>query len=494
MATYGPPDVVMAFIGETGSGKSTCINYFANFFDGKAYTETSGFSDIFVVIPNRLFPQAKSGYRSTERNINDNTRSQTTECNEYDLVYKNAEQNNKKIQIKIIDTPGLSDTDMTKDDENIQKIITKLANLPFISAVIITINGTMTRLSTSIRATLSQLRGSIPDSVFDNLFFILTNCDETTRNFDVSLLYEYKPQEQRIFHMQNSLFSVASKDRIDNDPRKRSRVEKNWQDSADTMKKVMTEVSRTAVVSTQVFKDMRIQREQLLVHKANLIGLQKSLLSVIHELNIAKEQLVNARTSMLENENHTQRRTVPVMMLEKKDYHSTVCNEHDQLQVCHENCGHDYDPNLSDRHFTKCKASDRTSNPCCLYCKCSMGKHYHTYEILVSKNKTIEEIIQSKKAAYDEATNQIATRQPLVDQLQQTMQALNKECDDCKNGILESIKELKKICTGFNFAEEMKTTIQKLRQEATVAVDSLAKSEFTKTADAIQELVQKLST
>lgn len=483
------PDVVLVFIGETGSGKSTCINYFANYCATTGFTTETGFNQMFVVIPNRLFPNAIGGYHSSESNIQDNTKSQTTKCNEYDFIDKN--NGNKKV--KVLDTPGFGDTDVSRDDQNIQNIIASLGKLPFISAIIITINGTVSRLSTAIKATLSQLRGSLPDSVFSNLFFIFTNCiDNTSRNFDLKLIDEYKPQQQRIFHMQNSLFSAASRSEVESDSKKKRRAVENWEDSVDTIKDLMNEVDRTVAASTKDFTQMRLQREQLLSNKNNLIVKQKSLLSIIHQLKIEADLLKNAQTNQTANQQYTQNQTISTDVIEKKNYYSTVCNasKHGIMQICHENCGLGYRPTLDYSHFKHCAASDGSN---CRHCRCSMADHYHTYEIPVKRQVTTSQIIQSKKAAYDQATQQISNSQSQLQALNTTKNTLQADADSCKQGILSSIQELKKICSHFNFPEEMATTIQKLRQEAKIAPDLNAKAEFNKTADAIESLVKQLT-
>lgn len=490
------PDIVLAFIGETGSGKSTCINYFANYFAGTGYTSTSEFSNIFVVIPNNLFPKAINGYTSSERDIRDNSKSQTTECITYDFIDKL--QGNKRV--RILDTPGFNDTNRTqddtkrtRDDENIQKIIKALSDLPFISALIITINGTVVRLLTSIRATLSQLHGSLPDSVFDNLFFIFTNCEETTRNFKLDLIAEYKPQRQRIFHMQNSLFSVTNMTEINNDAKNRRRAESNWQDSMETISEFMGEVNRTLATSTEVFADMRFKREQLIVDKENLITKQQNLLGIMHQLNIEADRLKNAQSNQAVNQNYTEKKCIEEVKIEKKPYFSTVCNDPKhggKLQICHENCGLGYRPTLDFEHFRRCAASDGYN---CRHCRCSMNTHYHTYEIPTTKKVTIDDIIQSKKAAFDQATQQIATSQNQLAQLNHTRAALQRDADACQQGILNAIRELKKICSHYNFAEEMHVTIEKLRQESKISQDMNAKSVFNNTADAIESLVKQLT-
>ena len=485
----GNPDIVLVFIGETGSGKSTCINYFANHFAETGYSCASEFSNMFVVIPNNLFSKAINGYTNSERDIRDNTQSQTTECMSYDFVDKL----HGNTQVRILDTPGFSDTDLKRDDVNIQNIIKALGDLPFISAIIVTINGTVARLSTSIRSTFSQLRGSLPDSVFDNLFFIFTNCEENSRNFKLDLIAEYKPKPERIFHMQNSLFSVETMDELNNDGKRKRRAESNWQDSMETISELTGEVNRTVATSTKVFADMRIKRDKLVADKENLIAKQKNLLNIMHQLNIESDRLRNAQSSQSANQHYTEKKYIEQVQIERKSYFSTVCNNRrhrGQLQICHENCGLGYQPTLDLEHFKHCAAANGDN---CRHCQCSMSTHYHTYEIPTTKNVTVDEIIQWKKAAFDQATQQIYTSQNQVAQLNQTRSALQSDADACKQGILNAIRELKTMCSHYNFAEEMHVTIEKLRQESKIAQDLNAKSEFNNTADSIENLVKQLT-
>ncbi|CAF1015902.1 unnamed protein product [Adineta ricciae] len=474
------PDIVIAFIGESGSGKSTCINYFANYFTGSSFDRRNHYSDMKIVIPNRLFPKPNftaNSEQHTERNVHDNTMSQTQECSVYDFQYKGQ-------CIRVIDTPGFNDTDSTKDDKNVQKILRQIAQLSFITAIIITINGTNIRLSTSIKATLSQLRGSLPDSVFNNLFFIFTNCTEETRNFDVRLLVEFHPSPDRLFHMQNSLFSIKDKSILEND-RLVGKMEQTWEDSVETMGEIMDKIRSTSAASVQEFEEMRIQRERLLAHKENLILKQKSLLETMKQLDIEKSRLQNASNDRKENQNFSEKKVINVIEIEKKTYYSTLCTQHGKVQVCHERCGLTYEPTLNLAHFEKCAAANGKN---CRHCRCGMNEHLHSFEIPVTKPKTINEIIQSKKAAFDKANRDVRAINDHLMLLDFTRDALQNEVDAIKRDLAATIRELKQICSNFNFLEEMKGTIDKLRKEAKVATDMRAKDEFNNTADAIEKL------
>ncbi|CAF3145219.1 unnamed protein product [Rotaria socialis] len=121
-----------------------------------------------------------------------------------------------------------------------------------------------------------------------------------------------------------------------------------------------------------------------------------------------------------------------------------------------------------------------------------MNQHLHSYEIPVSRNKTIPEIIEDKKAALDLATEAVNSISTQVDRLSSARDQYQKDVNDVRDGLLATIRESKQICTHFNLAEEMASTIGKLRQEAKIASDLNAKREFNNTAGAIEALLQQL--
>lgn len=484
--TSSSPDIIMMFIGESGSGKSTCINYFANFFTGSSFTEQNQYSKMKILIPNARFPNvnfsAGNYSRHQERNVFNNTESQTQDCTAYDFTW-----NGQKI--KVVDTPGFNDTNSNKDDENIEKVLKQAASLPFITAILITINGTNIRLSTSIKTTMNQLRGSLPDRVFKNLFFIFTNCDETTRNFNLSLIQDFNPSDDRIFHMQNSLFSIKDESLLKNKNAVR-KMKDTWEDSVETMGDIMRKIGETSATSAQVFDEMRIRREQLVVHKENLIEKQKSLLEVMNMLDIEKERLKNVAKDKEENMDFKESKTIQVIELETKSYYSTICLRHGKVQVCHENCNLSYEPQLNLHHFKNCAAANGNN---CRTCKCGMNDHLHSYEIPVSRYKTVEEIIQVKKAAFDQANKNLKDIDKRIKKFTEAQRNFQGEIDEIKNNLMKSIRELKQICSHFNFKDEMATTIQRLRKEARIVTNFKARQEFTRTADAIERLINELS-
>jgi predicted GTPase len=102
-------------IGETGSGKSTFINYLTNYFRG------GSLQNIKVAIPSKYRPTITEQFSHCENNLRDTTQSKTDMCNQYIFVdFASPAQR----QYLFLDTPGLSDTrGAEQDNVNMNKII-----------------------------------------------------------------------------------------------------------------------------------------------------------------------------------------------------------------------------------------------------------------------------------------------------------------------------------------------------------------------------------
>lgn len=198
--------------GETGSGKSTLINYLTNYF------RQGSLDNLKIAIPTK-FQQATEGFLWQENDLHDQTKSKTSQCHTYDFV------NNDGKHFKFIDTPGLSDTSgIKKDDENIAKIMSAAEVCRDLTAVMIVINGTAARTTVNLQNTLTRMKGAMPDELLNNLIVVLTNCNEDTCTFDLKSLNPWSVAKNNKFYMQNSAF-VKHPDEWRDDGRRRGRLQ-----------------------------------------------------------------------------------------------------------------------------------------------------------------------------------------------------------------------------------------------------------------------------
>ncbi len=117
----------------------------------------------------------------SESALGDDTKSKTTKCQTYTFSHPN----NNSIKFTFIDTPGLSDTKGTEqDDKNIDEIVNMAINVSSLSALIIIANGTEARITPTIRNTLVRLANNIPDVLVQrNLLLVLTKCSKVSASF-----------------------------------------------------------------------------------------------------------------------------------------------------------------------------------------------------------------------------------------------------------------------------------------------------------------------
>ncbi len=86
------------------------------------------------------------------------------------------------------------------------------------------------QLKTSLKYVLESIKGSVSDSLLNNMVIVFTNCNETTVNFDLKLLSGISTNN--IFFMQYNAFSNNLANAYDKLWRQ---VETEWENSMDTI-------------------------------------------------------------------------------------------------------------------------------------------------------------------------------------------------------------------------------------------------------------------
>lgn len=183
-------------VGETGAGKSTLVNCLANYFLG------GELHNLKVIIPNKVYRWVtEEGYAvHSEANIDDPTVSQTKKWATY-TFQKN------DVAYTFIDTPGLCDSETSGvrgDTEVINAILAAACQAEELHAVIMIINGSMSKLTVNLRSALQQLASNCPNAFDNNMFVVFTNSSLVAPTFDLSSL-PYKPKHY--FTMNNQAFS-----------------------------------------------------------------------------------------------------------------------------------------------------------------------------------------------------------------------------------------------------------------------------------------------
>lgn len=460
--------------GETGSGKSTLINYLTNFFLGGSLKKLK------IAIPTKHH-KATENWAYSEQDLHDSSKSKTRDCIDYEFMKGD-------VCFNFIDTPGLSDTEGTaKDDEHIVKIMAAAENRGNLSAIIIVINGTVARATVNLRNTLTLLKGSVPDVLLKNLLVVLTNCSKATANFDLKQLEPWKVPKDNVFHMNNSALSMPVEE-WKNDEDIMDDLVAYWKKSMKAMEGIMKKVKQLGNKATHAFRDMRIKRNKI---KAELHGILlevKKLQTMQDELNCAQGAEKDVATDIQKYSNYKQTKEVDYVEMEEATYHSTICMKH--TKICHEGCGLQFTPEQGNEIFKGCACM---SGSHCHQCECDHSTHYHDKKKPVKKKKTVEDILHDVKALYDQHTSRKINLRKKISDLSADIASLKRALDVKESDIEKCCEELKTLCSQFNFVDELQSIIDTMERDARTLTNVEARKDANQRIDNFIHLANRLS-
>ncbi|CAF2505528.1 unnamed protein product [Rotaria sp. Silwood2] len=464
-------------IGETGSGKSTFINYLTNYFRG------GSLQNIKVAIPSKFHPTITEQFSHCENNIRDTTQSKTDMCNQYIFVDTASPAQKQYI---FLDTPGLSDTRGAEQDNiNMNKIIDGVESLGGLSAVIIVVNGTTGRLTLNLRNVIARLRGNLPDVVMDNVIVVLTNAKRHEANFNISSLQLHGTVYP--YYMQNSAFSQDSNTW---DQAALDALQFDWDASMDELKRMIETIDTFKIKSVTAFKDMKDIRNAIkaLMHEARLevSHIQK----MQDELAAFEHALKQYKTDEVTYKDYTRERVVETKELVDTKYHSTVCRKCDH--VCHDKCGLHETTTHGNRIFQRCWAM--SSEGQCFICPghCLYTEHYHARKTMKVKQQKLQDVLHDIKAKYDLATRNKADFQSRITTTQDAKNMLQRALKQKLEEIKHKCAELRRICSGFNLAQELHALIDQLKAEAVMLRNIEAKQQAEEFIRSLSEFCRQL--
>ncbi|KXJ78521.1 hypothetical protein RP20_CCG004376 [Aedes albopictus] len=468
--------------GETGSGKSTLINYLTNYF------HNSTLRNLKIAIPTKHYDSTE-GLEHYEYNVQDSSKSQTKTCTVYNFRKQDTTFN-------FIDTPGLSDTKgADQDDFNIQHIMRAAEQSGVLTAIILVINGTQARSTVNLRNTLNLLRSSIPDVLLQNLVVVLTNCSSTTVNFDLAHLKPWTIAEANVFHMNNCAFSRPVSQWI-NDKREKKRMEFEWQCSMETIEELNEHLTMLGSKATEAFKQMRFNKNTIKLQLRSILSEVKKIQNLQNELDNMQNTQQNISADIKKYSDYKRTKQVEYTELERSEYVSKFCTQ--CLTTCYENTA--LSPSVTRSYTMK-------SVPFCrdilnfiefifqdiCHCKHLPFSHCESKVRSVRKTKSVEEILQDVKNAYDDNVRRNKEIQSKIGSLDTDIAALRHVLDKKEVEILKCCHELKKLCSQFNFVDELQGVIDVLGRNARTLTSTVSRADAENRIRNIKHVIDTLS-
>ncbi|CAG8432702.1 5684_t:CDS:10 [Diversispora eburnea] len=475
-----PREFRILLLGGTGTGKSTIINTVTNYFLSGTLDEPK------IVIPSKYYKVTEKEFANehSEAKLDDVTKSQTTKCYNYNFEHPN----NSAYKFIFIDTPGLSDTKGVKqDDKNIQEITDAAISAGTLSAIVIIANGTEARVTPSIKNTLVRLANNLPDAVIGNLLLILTKCAKSSACFSEPSFSKEIAKPKHIFYMDNQAFCTDPQI-WKNDFEERVTVQHHWDKSIRTIDNLLEAITEMSATSTQAFAKMKEYRDKI---KSEILKVTQDIANiqkVQDSLDASQKALQISGNKKNSFANYTKNESIELKKIVPVNYHSTVCTLHLKDDViCHEDCGLEFKNTSGTDHFGGCPCMG--PNKICRICGCGPTNHFHDKIKLIKETKTIAKVIEDMKAQYDNANQQEQKYSNDANQYKSTLSNLQATADAKYKHIHQLCTELSKICSRFNFVDELHANIENMKQDAR----TLQNTNLRKNAETEIQKLEKLA-
>lgn len=162
--------------------------------------------------------------------------------------------------------------------------------------------------------------------------------------------------------------------------------------------------------------------------------------------------------------------------------------------VCHDKCGLNETTTHGNRIFQRCWAMSPEGQ--CYMCPshCLYTDHYHARKTMKIKQQKLQDVLHDIKAKYDLANRNKTDFQSRITTTQEAKKMLERALQQKLEEIKHKCAELRRICSGFNLAQELHALIDQLKAEAVMLRNIEAKQQAEEFIRSLSEFCRQLET
>ncbi|GBG93402.1 hypothetical protein CBR_g68530 [Chara braunii] len=455
-------EINILLLGETGVGKSTFINAFANYLTFEEMHHVK--DDLMALIPSQFTVCQLGDYTGVKVCIgtkdDDNEevgagKSSTQSCKSYLFDYG-------KYKVRLIDTPGIGDTrGIEQDKKNFDNILRFLGHHTLIHGICILLKPNSARLNVLFRFCIMELLCHLHKSAKDNIVFVFTNARSTfyrpgdtmpplmemlKKVRDAPPHVRIEVSESTIYCLDNESFRflAAAKQGVKFSDEQTADFARSWEISVNECRRLMNYV---------IGRNPHKVQDTVSVNEARrlILRLARPLGDISRLIQLNKQMMEEKMNEDLSSTNHIselrQQLFVPAVDLEyrKLDHPHTVCaaNAHRDIVMVAGVAKYDY----KTRCHTPCYLTnvdvETTNNPAlrrcaamgsggnCNSCGCSWTVHMHvlTETKLIKieqRDASIQERIKTVEDAKEEHQRNIQQMKERSKKLDEEQKAISK--------------------------------------------------------------------
>ena len=441
------------FIGETGSGKTSLLNFICN---AKIIQEVGNVA------------KASKDFRPFHDIMLENAAAKQMESKTSGAkLYKTKICG---LDVGIIDTPGFGDSrGLEQDKKHAKAIVSALTAEDYINCICLIINGRTSRLSATLKYVLSEITAFLPRVVLNNIVVFFTNAaDFLDVNFDMRVLEEYfgQPvQTDHVFCIENPYcrFEKAKEKQKTLPPEIIAEsLTYAFDKAGEMLRKFHKVISKFEPVNTHHFtelykKKQEIERKTLhvLTEHSHQTELEASMKKTEEEVKAA------ARTKMLNKDCKITRKIHRWIQVQTNDHH-TLCGAKNCYSNCHSPCN--CFKTSPDKSVLR-TCSSMNPDGYCKQCGHSYALHYHNeimHKKVVEETEMIDEEAQRR---FLEADNIERRKRILLHGYREKTLKSIKESSLLSNQLCIMIIEFQKIGITRSYAELLENQIAMIQEK-----------------------------